>query len=384
MRRKRNEAPRPVVVVGAKTDVGCVRSQNEDSLLNALPLLVVCDGIGGQEAGEVASQIAIEVMDDEAPRNADAVALGEAVVSANKAVMDGVERGRGLPGMGTTLTAAVIEGDKMIVAQVGDSRAYRLRDGKLEQLTHDHSLIAAMIESGQVTEEEARTHPSRSIITRALGSDPDMHPDLFEFDLKRGDRILLCSDGLHGMVENAQIESTLNVVNDPQICANTLIEMAKEAGGLDNVTAIVANINDIAPAEVEQIGPKKHRYSALLFTIVALLLVFCAVGGFWYYVKNSAYLISENGYVALYNGRNETFAGIDLGHYGYTTDVAVEKLPEITSQKLSEGIQFDSVGAAESVIKDYEAQIAVDSQDEAQQTQTTTAVGSDKQARTTN
>ena len=352
----RRSKAQPAVTVGAITDIGCVRSQNEDSMLVELPLLVVADGIGGQEAGEVASQIAIETMEEEAPRYANAEELGEAAISANKAVMDGVERGRGRPGMGTTLTAVVIENDKMAVAQVGDSRAYRLRGGVLEQLTNDHSLIAAMLESGQITPEEAKNHPSRSIITRALGSDPEMVPDLFEFDLAKGDRIILCSDGLSSMIGDVEIRDILNEHPDPQEAAEALVEASKKSGGLDNVTVIVANINQALPSP-DKAERKTRKLSVILFSVIAALLVVCAVGGFAFYVRSSAFLIDDGGHVALYTGRLGNFAGLSLHWYEYTSDVETDKLPDLTVQHLKQGIQFESREDAEAAIVDYANQI---------------------------
>lgn len=228
---KKTEPATASASFGARTDVGRIRPQNEDSLITREPLFAVADGMGGHEAGEVASEIAIETLAAQAPQTADARALGRAVMSANRAVIRAAEDGRGKPGMGTTMTAAILEGTKLVVAQVGDSRAYLLHGGRLSQITRDHSLMADLIEAGQITEEEARWHPQRSVITRALGSDPEMIPDLFDIQLDEGDRILLCSDGLSGMVYNEELEQILNAHEDPQECADALIEAANTNGG---------------------------------------------------------------------------------------------------------------------------------------------------------
>ena len=185
---------------GSRTDIGCVRDHNEDSLVVAPPLFAVADGMGGHAAGEVASEIATTVLANQAPKTPDAEALGRAVETANLEIIAAAEDGRGRAGMGTTCTAAILEGERLVVAQVGDSRAYLLHQGKLQQLTRDHSLVAMMVEAGQLTPEEARVHPRRSVITRALGTDPSVQPDLYEIDVQTGDRLLLCSDGLSGMV----------------------------------------------------------------------------------------------------------------------------------------------------------------------------------------
>lgn len=157
---------------GSRTEVGHVREHNEDSLLVLPPLFAVADGMGGHEAGEVASELTIKTLAELAPASLDADALERAVVAANLNVIKAPHEGIGRVGMGTTLTCAMIEKERLIIAQVGDSRAYLLHQGTLQQLTRDHSLMADMIEAGQLTEAEARVHPNRSVITRAIGSDP--------------------------------------------------------------------------------------------------------------------------------------------------------------------------------------------------------------------
>ena len=185
---------------GSRTDIGCLRDHNEDSLVVTPPLFAVADGMGGHAAGEVASEIAVRVLSELAPEHPDGEALGRAIEEANRAVIQAAREGRGRQGMGTTMTAAMLEGERLVIAQVGDSRAYLLHQGKLQQLTRDHSLMADMIEAGQLTPEEARTHPQRSVITRALGRDAHLHPDIYEINVETGDRLLICSDGLSGMV----------------------------------------------------------------------------------------------------------------------------------------------------------------------------------------
>ena len=228
-------------VYGSLTDVGNVREHNEDSMLVAPPLFVVADGMGGHEAGEVASAIAVETMRELAPHTPDADALAEAVRQANASVLKGAEDGRGRPGMGTTMTAALVFDDEVIVAQVGDSRAYLLHNGSLKQVTRDHSLVADLIEQGRITEEEARYHPQRSVITRALGSDTNMDPDIYTFRVEKGDVLMLCSDGLCGVLEDSTLEEVLSTCADQEECAQRLVSMALRAGSTDNVTAVIAD-----------------------------------------------------------------------------------------------------------------------------------------------
>ena len=207
--RKAADESNAIAFFGSRTEVGHIREHNEDSLVAVPPLFAVADGMGGHEAGEVASEIAINTIMELAPDHADSDALARAVIAANLNVIKAPAKGIGREGMGTTLTAAILEGERLIIAQVGDSRAYLLHEGKLQQLTRDHSLMADMIEAGQLTEAEARVHPNRSVITRAIGSDPHMQPDIYELNVETGDRILLCSDGICTMIEDPQIEHVM-------------------------------------------------------------------------------------------------------------------------------------------------------------------------------
>ncbi|MEG0374547.1 MAG: protein phosphatase 2C domain-containing protein, partial [Raoultibacter sp.] len=211
---------------GSRTDIGCVRDHNEDSLVVAPPLFAVADGMGGHAAGEVASEIAVNTLAELAPDYADSELLGRAVAEANRAVIRAAHEGLGREGMGTTMTAAILEGERLVIAQVGDSRAYLLHNDKLQQLTRDHSLMADMIEAGQLTAEEARYHPNRSVITRALGSDPHMLADLYELNVEAGDKLLICSDGLTTMLVDPMIEDIMQRIDDPQRCASTLVSEA--------------------------------------------------------------------------------------------------------------------------------------------------------------
>ena len=231
------------------TDVGCVRPINEDSAAVFDPeVYVVADGMGGHAAGEVASEIAIQTLVENAPDTADGDALARAVVEANRAVIRAAVDGRGKQGMGTTMTAAVVDGVRLVVAQVGDSRAYLLHRGNLQRITRDHSLVADMVEAGEITEEQARVHPQRSVITRALGSDPRTLPDIYEMTLEGGDRLLLCSDGLSSMIEDDVIQSVLVRRCDPQLCANILVNEAIKAGTQAFITGDISHHEGIDAA----------------------------------------------------------------------------------------------------------------------------------------
>ena len=226
---------------GARTDIGLVRSHNEDSFLVQPPLFAVCDGMGGHAAGEVASSIAVQTIGAQAPIHADDILLGAAVEAANAAVIEGAATGKGKPGMGCTASCVLIENNKMAIAHVGDSRIYLLHHGTLVRLTHDHSYVEELVDAGEITADEARVHPSRSIITRALGSDPDMYADHFTLDVSVGDRLIVCSDGLSSMVEDSEIEAIAVSSVTPQSAADNLTSAALSAGGHDNITVIVVD-----------------------------------------------------------------------------------------------------------------------------------------------
>ena len=254
---------------GSRTEIGNVREHNEDSLTVLPPLFAVADGMGGHEAGEVASEITINTLNDLAPQSADAEALARAVVAANLNVIKAPSQGVGREGMGTTLTAAILEKERLVIAQVGDSRAYLLHNGSLQQLTRDHSLMADMIEAGQLTEAEARVHPNRSVITRAIGSDPHMQPDLYELNVETGDRLLLCSDGICGMIEDHEIASIMRQAPSAQSCADQLVEAALAAGGFDNATAVVVDVEGFKAVREKK---QARKSKALAIGVIVCLL----------------------------------------------------------------------------------------------------------------
>lgn len=344
---------------GSRTDIGTVREQNEDSLIVQPPLYVVADGMGGHAAGEVASEIAVRTIAELAPDHADAEALGRAVEQANRDIMNAALLGEGREGMGTTCTAAILEGRHLVIAQVGDSRAYLLHQGVLTQITRDHSLMANMIDAGQITPEEARTHPSRSVITRALGNDPNTVPDLYEINVEAGDRLLLCSDGLSSMLEDAEIQAVMNRIPDAQRCASTLVSGALVAGGLDNVTVVVVNV-DGGSAKARRKLTVRTRATAIL---LLLLLALCLGGAAWggsAYLHHTAYLAeSEAGNVAVYRGVPGEVLGFSYSELVEETDIAVDDLPVSAAESIrsSKGMRVNSVEEALEIVKSYESEL---------------------------
>lgn len=355
---------------GSRTDIGYVRDHNEDSLIIIPPLFAVADGMGGHEAGEIASEITVNTLAELAPSHLDAEGLTAAVEAANYNVMKAPRQGIGRDGMGTTLTAAMLEGERLLIAQVGDSRAYLLHKGHLQQITRDHSLMADLIEAGQITPEEARVHPNRSAITRAIGSDIHMRPDIYELNVDAGDRILLCSDGLSSMISNNAIESIMRRQSDAQHCADELVTAALENGGADNVTVVVADVPGFS-----EVREKKRAHKSRVFYIglaIALVAVIFAAGfGGYAFISNSAYLIEENGKVSVYRGTPDDFMGIKLSTLDHTTNVDVDKLQPGVANRIKEGMSVSSIDEANSLIAGYEEEIAR-GEAEAQQAQTAT------------
>jgi len=230
---------------GAATDIGLVRSTNQDHLLVADPLFAVADGMGGAAAGEVASETAVTAL-EEAFARADAPtadALVDAARVANRAVWDKAEAHPQMRGMGTTLVAlALVEGGRLAAINIGDSRMYALGDGELRQVTSDHNMVAELVAMGRITPEQAEVHPRRNVVTRALGVDPDVAVDLFVEDARPGDRYLLCSDGLPREVSDDFIASLLRRLADPGEAARALVDEARRRGGNDNITVVVVDV----------------------------------------------------------------------------------------------------------------------------------------------
>ncbi len=339
---------------GSRSDVGLVRAHNEDSFLMRAPVFAVCDGMGGHAAGEVASAIAVDTIGRLAPGVADDVLLGAAVESANTAVIEGAQKGIGKPGMGCTASCVLIEKNKMAVAHVGDSRVYLLRHGTLVRVTHDHSYVEELVDSGQITADEARVHPSRSIITRALGSDPDMYADHFSLDVYRGDRIIVCSDGLSSMIPDSQIEAVAVSAATPQQAADNLTAAALTAGGADNVTVLVIDVIDDGIASANRKRLAKH--AGVVMGILAGVVVLAVAFGI-FFVRGEYYLAPNGDTVGIYQGIRGDFLGISMSSLVEETAVRVSDLPDAVQNQLAGGIRVASEDAARETVDDYRQQI---------------------------
>ncbi|MDQ4029799.1 MAG: Stp1/IreP family PP2C-type Ser/Thr phosphatase [Actinomycetota bacterium] len=234
----------------ALSDPGRRRRRNEDAYVLQPPLFAVADGMGGAQAGEVASRLAVEAL-KEAGDGGEAVERVAALVqAANRRIWERAGEDASAQGMGTTMTVALVEEGEVAIGHVGDSRAYRIRDGRVEQLTDDHSLVAELMRSGKLSPEEADAHPQRSVITRALGTDPDVDVDTLQVDARPGDVFLLCSDGLTIMVDEEEIlEEVERSRGDLEGAAKALVRRANRGGGEDNITVVFFEIVEEAAAE---------------------------------------------------------------------------------------------------------------------------------------
>lgn len=348
----------PNIHFGSRTDVGCQRVRNEDSLIVSPPLYVVADGMGGHNAGDVASEVAVNTLAALAPTIPDVDLLGRAVESANHAVITEAQKA-GFEGMGTTMTACVVQGDKIAIAHVGDSRAYLLHTGKLQQLTRDHSWVADMVEQGRLTPDEARVHPNRSVITRALGSDPTMQPDLYEITASEGDRLLLCSDGLTGMVDDGSIQAMLARIRDPQRCAAALVKEAIANGGSDNITVIVVDITG-TNAKAERRERRRSRAWIILMLVALVGIIGGSIFAAYNWMQNSAYLAEKDGKVVIYRGIPDSFPGIETHWLVEETDLNVKDLQPGMQARISENYPVDSVDEAERLVEQYKLQAEED------------------------
>ncbi|MEO6068388.1 MAG: Stp1/IreP family PP2C-type Ser/Thr phosphatase [Gemmatimonadales bacterium] len=239
-------------ICAARTDVGIVRSGNEDNylMLAERGIFIVADGMGGHAAGEVASEMAVRLVSRDLgtvrglPDEEVAERMRQALRGANSAIYERTLTEHDKRGMGTTATALVLLPNRFLLGHVGDSRAYRLREGQFEQLTKDHSYVQEQVDAGLLTPEQARVHPYSNVITRCVGANQDVIPDTYSGDLRVGDVVLLASDGLTGMLEDEHIHKILEAPGGPQDWVDAMINDANRRGGLDNITAIVVKIEE--------------------------------------------------------------------------------------------------------------------------------------------
>lgn len=387
---------------GGASDVGQVRTVNQDSMLVGPRIYVVADGMGGHQGGEVASAMAIDAFDH--AENQATVTVNELVSrvqDANGSVYERSGEDPGLSGMGTTLVAiAVVKEDgeeRLAIVNVGDSRAYRLTGGQLEQVSDDHSLVGEMVREGRITDEQAREHPQKNIVTRAVGIEPDVDVDEFQLLPHAGDRYLLCSDGLTDEVTDAEIAEVLRTVDDPDAAAQQLVERANQHGGRDNITVLVVDVvddGDIAAAASAAVpdaehfsehpgsdtqnllavpsgggssgdavtsddGPKRPR--ALTVRSIAFVLVVLALvgGGLWLvndYATNTYYLDTVDGEVTIFKGRPGGVLWLDPEAVE-ATGVDVDDVPAEFADDIDDQRDFATIESARRFVTNMEERI---------------------------
>lgn len=368
------------------SDPGRVRRRNEDSFVVAPPLFVVADGMGGAQAGEIASRLAVTAFREyhAADRLEPEARLRAIVQEANRRIHSRASSDPRASGMGTTVTAVLTTGGRAAIAHVGDSRAYRLRDGTLEQLTEDHSLVADLVRSGRLTREEAEIHPQRSVITRALGTDAAVRVDSFSVDLRAGDVILLCSDGLTTMVGDEEVARTLATASGVAAAARSLVQAANEAGGEDNVTVVLFSVEEGDPDDEDtlsglrlppeaaaesplpvapSVGDGAGRRVSKAFLLVALVLVlFAGLAALALWGLSRAHFVgaAENGRVAVYQGVPWTVAGVDLYREVYVSSLLAVQLGPGERAGLFDH-DLSSEAAAIARIRAYELEASLES-----------------------
>jgi PPM family protein phosphatase len=370
-----------------RTDTGRQRHANEDAYFARAPMFAVADGMGGAQAGEVASKIATDAFDRELGSGPAETELRRMVEGANREIHELAQRDESVAGMGTTLTAAVISGDEVALAHVGDSRAYRLRGARLERLTKDHSLVEELRSTGQLTDEQAEDHPQRSIITRALGPEERVRVDTLTVQARPGDIFLLCSDGLTTMVDEDRIAQILVGATSLDAAVRSLVDEANRAGGRDNITAVAFRLEEVGAVEEEEaerptlVGPtageegldaaevrraaaadrarreapprRRIRAAAQWAAAAALLAAVCF--GAWYGNRQIWFLGTDDaGRVALYRGLPYDLPlGISLYEERYASPIQTDSLPPQRRDSVT-GHELRSRTDAVSLIADIE------------------------------
>ncbi len=388
----------------ARSDVGLVRADNQDSAYAGPHLLVIADGMGGHAGGDIASSVAVAALaplDGEAHGPDDALdRLEQALDSARADIIALTQADPDLAGMGTTVTAILRSGNKLAMVHLGDSRCYLLRDGTLTQVTTDHTFVQHLVATGRITPEEAEHHPQRSVVMRVLGDfDSDIAPDLSVREARPGDRWLLCSDGLSGFVSAETITQTLSDVPDVGECAERLVQLALRAGGGDNVTVVVADVVDLddlpdgaAPSttatvvgaaatsrrlpsvaadgpaaragalahrvaagsaaatdpdeDEDDVHPPRHRLRAVLSTLGALVVLAGGLGGAYGWTQTQFYVGVDHGTVAIFRGIPQDIGPLELSSVEERSDVPVDSLPTYVRDRLDQTIHATSLADA--------------------------------------
>ncbi|KGN41651.1 PP2C family protein-serine/threonine phosphatase [Knoellia aerolata] len=394
----------------ARSDVGMVRTNNEDSGYAGPHLLAMADGMGGHAGGDVASSTimgALVGLDGESFSGADATrALLRRIAEANAELGRMVQEDPDLEGMGTTLIAILRARDKLVLAHIGDSRAFLVRDGQVAQITKDHSFVQSLVDEGRLTPDEASTHPQRSLVTRVLTGAEDEEPDVVVRKAVVGDRYLICSDGLSDYVARDTIDEILTTERKPDVCAERLVQLALRAGAPDNVTVVVGDVVDLTkgpvPSDSPQVvgaaaanrprtrpipvtpaakaaalsqeatgatdpgdlqlaeeGPRSRRTTALRALGASLLAaVVLVAGGYAAYAwtQSQVYVGVNDGRVAVFKGVDQSFGPIDLSRAETTSGIDVDDLPDFYRGQLGRGISMGTRSDAAALVRNLEVQ----------------------------
>ncbi len=382
----------------ARSHTGLLRDGNEDSVYAGPRVLAVADGMGGHAAGEVASAVAIAAiapLDEDAPASDLLDVLRASALAANDHLRDMVVGDHALEGMGTTLTAFLFAGSRLGMLHIGDSRAYLLRDGVLAQITHDHTLVQTLVDEGRISEDEASTHPQRSLITRALDGREGIELDLSVREARSGDRYLLCTDGLTGPVGRLETLQEALSLPDPQEACDRLVQLALRGGGPDNVTVIVADVvdaqglragapviagaaaespqappdgiaessaarartaegRDVAPAPrtaaAPVVGRRRNRRRTALVTALVAALLLAGAGSAYAYVRSQFYVGADTDQVAIYRGVAGSVAGIAFHSVEQRTGLMTDRLDPLALRQVERGIVADDLADAERIV----------------------------------
>jgi len=386
------------------SDTGRKRRHNEDAFVCEPPLFAIADGMGGAQAGEVASGLAAAALQEHAGEHGSSEKRVVALIQeANRLVYERSKEDAALSGMGTTLTLALVGDARVAIGHVGDSRAYLIRDGVLEQITEDHSLVAELTRAGKLSEEEAETHPQRSVITRALGTDPNVDVDAFTLDTRDGDVFMLCSDGLTSMVEDEAIQEIVGKRRrNLERAARDLIKAANRSGGEDNITVIMFEISEAADRTLEDVAaaeeeaeeeeeedtlsglegvpvisperldewavdgdvpepaarpPKPRRSRRRLYWLAAAVLVVVVIGLTVFGFSQSHFVgAQKDGHLAVYQGVPFDLGGIHLYRTVYVSPVLAAQLTQPERRRLFDH-DLRSYGSARDAVKTYEQEI---------------------------
>ncbi|WP_062464996.1 PP2C family protein-serine/threonine phosphatase [Demequina soli] len=389
----------------ARSDVGLVRANNQDSAFAGPHLLAVADGMGGAAGGDIASSIAIArlaALEGEAHGPDDALdELKSAISDAHAQIVERARNDPELSGLGTTVTALLRSGSTLSMAHIGDSRAYLLRDGELDQITTDHSFVQHLVDTGRLSVADAEHHPKRSMLLRVLGDiDADVPVDISVRETHPGDRWLLCSDGLSGVVSKDTLRATLLEVEDPGDCADALVGLALAAGAPDNVTCVIGDIVDIdaspdgvGPASSSQVvgsaardrrkpsaggdspagkaarlsvqeepddedEPTRDRWQRMRPWILPLVVLLILLGAGWagYWWSQQQYYVGEDaGFVSIFRGVPESVGNLTLSHVVEQTAITVDELAPYQRERVLDSIRVRGLDQAAGVVASLEA-----------------------------